>query len=127
VGTSPTFFVFALHASFAIEKPHRSGVITEMTLRSTVPGYLHLEIRRQVHGDNFETVLRDGEKYPILGGWYHSSNTNHLTSHVTNIQKESRSLASKTGIRRHKFQVGDEADMKSTHVVPNANVSFHLK
>jgi hypothetical protein len=70
VRTSPTFFVFALHASFAIEKLHRSGVLTEMTFRSTVPGYLHLETSKQVHGDNFETVLRDSETYSILGGWY---------------------------------------------------------
>jgi hypothetical protein len=33
-------------------------------------GYLHLVIGKQVHGDNFETVLRDGEKHSILGGWY---------------------------------------------------------
>jgi hypothetical protein len=58
----PTLFVFALHASFVIEKPHRSDVLTEMRFRSTVPKYLHLEIGKQVHGDNFETVLRDGEK-----------------------------------------------------------------
>jgi hypothetical protein len=54
----PTFFVFALHASFAIENSHRSGVSTEITFQSTVPGYLQLEIGKQVHGDNSETVLR---------------------------------------------------------------------
>jgi hypothetical protein len=40
-----------------------------MIFPSTVPGYLHLEIGKQVHGDRFETVLRDGEKYSILGWW----------------------------------------------------------
>jgi hypothetical protein len=39
----PTFFVFALHASFATDKRHQH-VLTEAAFLAAIPGYLHLDI-----------------------------------------------------------------------------------
>jgi hypothetical protein len=39
----PTFFVFALHASFGTDKPHRH-ILTESAFLAELPGSLHLDI-----------------------------------------------------------------------------------
>jgi hypothetical protein len=45
-------------------------MVTQPAFCGGVPGYLHLEIGRMVRGDNFATLLREGEEYSILRGSY---------------------------------------------------------
>jgi hypothetical protein len=63
-----TRFIFALHASFGRVKPRHA--VTEAAFCAAIPGYLHLNIRPQVPGEDFATVTRDGESYSILRGCY---------------------------------------------------------
>jgi hypothetical protein len=66
----PTLFIFALHDSFAAQRVPRALPIDERTFRGCVPGYLRLELGREVPGDCFEVVVRRDERYSILRGCY---------------------------------------------------------
>jgi hypothetical protein len=80
---SPTLFIFAMRASFGIEKPHHHAVVTEYAFCGALPGYLHVEIGRKVPGESFAEVMRDGEQYSILRGCYVSPWARSvLTDHV---------------------------------------------
>jgi hypothetical protein len=43
----PMLLIFALHASFAIEKPHRRIGLTEATFGGSIPEYLQLGDRQR--------------------------------------------------------------------------------
>jgi hypothetical protein len=65
---SPTLFIFALHDSFALDRPHQRLILTEGIFRRVIPGYFHLYIGRRVAGELFESVFRRDEEYSVLSG-----------------------------------------------------------